>query len=90
VSWLLRENKRVLEHILIKETQLTRATTKKEDSPRAVERRNHVEEYKENEVVDCRAEASVHNSSEGVEDLDREDLDDPLMVAELCCELSST
>ncbi|KAN0117395.1 A/B/D/E cyclin [Hyaloscypha variabilis] len=54
-----------------------------------VERRVTVEEYKENEVVqDVEPKASVTQEfAEGVEDLDREDLEDPLMVAEYVVEI---
>jgi G2/mitotic-specific cyclin 1/2 len=54
-----------------------------------VERRITVEEYKENEVVqDVEPKASVTQEfAEGVEDLDREDLEDPLMVAEYVVEI---
>jgi G2/mitotic-specific cyclin 1/2 len=53
-----------------------------------VERRITVEEYKEDEVVDVEPKASVAQQfAEGVEDLDREDLDDPLMVAEYVVEI---
>ena len=54
-----------------------------------VERRVTVEEYKENEIVkDVEPKESVvQQFAEGVEDLDREDLDDPLMVAEYVVEI---
>jgi hypothetical protein len=54
-----------------------------------VERRVTVEEYKENEVVqDVEPKESVKQEfAEGVEDLDREDLEDPLMVAEYVVEI---
>ncbi|KAH7330264.1 cyclin-like protein [Rhexocercosporidium sp. MPI-PUGE-AT-0058] len=46
------------------------------------------EEYKENEVqLDVEEKTIAQEFAEGVEDLDREDMDDPLMVAEYVVEI---